>query len=129
MRTALCGTVQRMPWKWPFPNLQCPTQWGVAGICPQTHVAFGVAVNCPCPAPHVCYGCCLACLLLLLLPLGALLSVKPEAIKGGLVKYVRTAYLASTMGPSVPVDVASLADAVAAAAAVQPQKKADVARA
>jgi hypothetical protein len=67
--------------------------------------------------------------LLLLLRPGALLSVKPEAIKGGLVKYVRTAYLASTMGPSVPVDVASLADAVAAAAAVQSQKMADVARA
>lgn len=56
---------------------------------------------------------------------GALLAVKPEAIKGGLVKFVRTAYLASTMGPSVPVDVASLADAVsAAAAAVQRQKSA-----
>jgi ribosomal protein L1 len=56
---------------------------------------------------------------------GALLAVKPEAIKGGLVKFVRTAYLASTMGPSVPVDVASLVDAVsAAAAAVQRQKSA-----
>ena len=43
--------------------------------------------------------------------------MKPEAIKGGLVKYVRTVYLASTMGPSVPVEVASLNEAVAAAAA------------
>lgn len=60
---------------------------------------------------------------------GALLAVKPEAIKGGLVKYVRTAYLASAQGCSVPVDVASLADAVSAAAAAKTQKAATVARA
>lgn len=61
-------------------------------------------------------------------PAGALLAAKPEAIKGGLVKYVRTAYLASTMGQAVPVDVQSLADAVSAAAAARSsQKKADVA--
>lgn len=60
-----------------------------------------------------------------------MLAAKPEAVKGGLPKFVRTAYLASTMGLSVPVDVVSLGDAVSAAAAAaksQP-KKADVARA
>lgn len=64
------------------------------------------------------------------LPAGALLAAKPEAIKGGLAKYVRTAYLASTMGLAVPVDVQSLGDAVTAAAAARSsQKKADVAAA
>jgi hypothetical protein len=55
--------------------------------------------------------------------------VKPEAIKGGLVKYVRTASLASAQGSSVPVDVASLADAVSAAATAKTQKSATVAKA
>ncbi len=64
-------------------------------------------------------------------PAGALLAAKPEAVKGGLPKFVRTAHLASTMGLSVPVDVVSLGDAIsAAAAAAKSQKqKADVARA
>lgn len=60
---------------------------------------------------------------ILCVPAGALLAAKPEAIKGGLVKFVRSAYLASTMGPSVPVDVGSLADAVSAAAAAVQAKQ------
>lgn len=61
--------------------------------------------------------------MLCVVPAGALLAAKPEAIKGGLVKFVRSVYLASTMGPSVPVDVGSLADTVSAAAAAVQAKQ------
>lgn len=47
----------------------------------------------------------------------ALLAAKPEAIKGGLPKYVRSVHLCSTMGRSVPVEIGSLMAAVDAAAA------------
>jgi len=46
----------------------------------------------------------------------ALMAIKPEVIKGGLVKFVRSVHLASTMGPSVQVDVGSLSDAMQEAA-------------
>jgi large subunit ribosomal protein L1 len=47
----------------------------------------------------------------------ALLAAKPEAIKGGLTKFLRSVHVASTMGRAVPVDVGSLGAAMDAAAA------------
>lgn len=47
----------------------------------------------------------------------ALLAAKPEAIRGGLPKYVRSVALASSMGRGVPVEVSSLVAAMDAAAA------------
>lgn len=54
----------------------------------------------------------------------ALMAVKPEAVKGGLQKFVRSAYVASSMGLSVPVDVGSLTAAMGEAAAALRQRKA-----
>lgn len=48
----------------------------------------------------------------------ALLAAKPEAIKGGLPKYVKSVHVCSSMGRGVPVEVSSLLAAVDAAAAV-----------
>jgi large subunit ribosomal protein L1 len=47
----------------------------------------------------------------------ALLTVKPEAIKGGLARYVRSVSLSSTMGPGIAVEPSSLLAAVDAAVA------------
>eukprot|EP00879_Flechtneria_rotunda_P032416 GHRR01035618.1.p1 GENE.GHRR01035618.1~~GHRR01035618.1.p1 ORF type:complete len:197 (+),score=71.06 GHRR01035618.1:658-1248(+) len=47
----------------------------------------------------------------------ALLAAKPEVIKGGLAKYVRSVALCSTMGRAVPVEVSSLLAAMDYAAA------------
>jgi large subunit ribosomal protein L1 len=48
----------------------------------------------------------------------ALLAAKPEVIKGGLPKYVKSVHVCSTMGAAVPVEVSSLLAAMEAAAAV-----------
>ncbi|KAF6251078.1 ribosomal protein L1-like protein [Scenedesmus sp. NREL 46B-D3] len=48
----------------------------------------------------------------------ALLAAKPEAIKGGLPKYVKSVHVCSSMGAAVPVEVSSLLAAMEAAAAV-----------
>lgn len=48
----------------------------------------------------------------------ALLAVKPEVIKGGLPKYVKSVHVCSSMGKAVPVEVSSLLAAMDTAAAV-----------
>eukprot|EP00882_Tetradesmus_deserticola_P027275 GHRQ01030161.1.p1 GENE.GHRQ01030161.1~~GHRQ01030161.1.p1 ORF type:complete len:256 (+),score=125.25 GHRQ01030161.1:310-1077(+) len=52
----------------------------------------------------------------------ALLAAKPEAVKGGLAKYVKSVHVCSTMGAAVPVEVSSLLAAMEAAAAVLAQQ-------
>eukprot|EP00878_Enallax_costatus_P030578 GHUV01033313.1.p2 GENE.GHUV01033313.1~~GHUV01033313.1.p2 ORF type:complete len:123 (-),score=35.46 GHUV01033313.1:455-823(-) len=47
----------------------------------------------------------------------ALLAVKPEVIKGGLPKYVKSVHVCSSMGKAVPVEVSSLLAAMDVAAA------------
>jgi large subunit ribosomal protein L1 len=58
----------------------------------------------------------------------ALLAAKPDAIKGGLPKYVRSVHVCSTMGRSVAVEVSSLAAAVDAAAAAMAGKSSPAAQ-
>lgn len=53
----------------------------------------------------------------------ALLAVKPEAIKGGLAKYVQNVHVCSSMGKAVPVEVSSLVAAMDAAAATFASQK------
>lgn len=48
----------------------------------------------------------------------ALLAAKPEAIKGGLPKYVKSVHVCSSMGAAVPVEVSSLLAAMEVAAGV-----------
>lgn len=47
--------------------------------------------------------------------MAAILAARPRGLKGGAGAYVRAATLSSTMGPGIPVSLASLTQAAAAA--------------